>query len=119
MQTIKAVARRRWPADHEGARYSWYEPLRDDAAIGRAVRWVLGHPQLFLNSSSDATLLETILAGRRVRGDRRRPTTSCRPTSTRSACSRCSTGASSNASDSTHDVTGGTTCTTATSGGPA
>ena len=61
VQTIKAVARRRWPADHEGARYSWYEPLRDDAAIGRAVGWVLGHPQLFLNTSSDATLLETIL----------------------------------------------------------
>jgi aryl-alcohol dehydrogenase-like predicted oxidoreductase len=61
VQTIKAVARRRWPADHEGARYSWYEPLRDDAAIGRAVRWVLGHPHLFLNTSSDATLLETIL----------------------------------------------------------
>jgi aryl-alcohol dehydrogenase-like predicted oxidoreductase len=61
VQTIKAVARRRWPADHEGARYSWYEPLRDDAAIGRAVRWVLGHPRLFLNTSSDATLLETIL----------------------------------------------------------
>jgi aryl-alcohol dehydrogenase-like predicted oxidoreductase len=61
VQTIKAVARRRWPADHEGARHSWYEPLRDDAAIGRAVRWVLGHPQLFLNTSSDATLLDTIL----------------------------------------------------------
>ena len=27
VQTIKAVARRRWPADHEGPRYSWYEPL--------------------------------------------------------------------------------------------
>ena len=102
VQTIKAVARRRWPADHEGPRYSWYEPLRDDAAIGRAVRWVLGHPQLFLNTSSDATLLETILAGRGVRGTRRRPTTSCGRRRRRWPCNRSSTGASSNASDSTH-----------------
>jgi aryl-alcohol dehydrogenase-like predicted oxidoreductase len=62
VQTIKAIARRRWPADHEGPRHSWYEPMREEAAVGRAVRWVLGHPQLFLNTSSDATLLETVLA---------------------------------------------------------
>jgi aryl-alcohol dehydrogenase-like predicted oxidoreductase len=62
VQTIKAVARRRWPEDHEGPRYSWYEPLTDSAAVGRAVRWVLGHGQLFLNTSSDARLLPTILA---------------------------------------------------------
>jgi aryl-alcohol dehydrogenase-like predicted oxidoreductase len=61
VQTIKAVARRRWRADHEGPRHSWYEPLRESEAIGRAVRWVLGHPQLFLNTSSDASLLDTIL----------------------------------------------------------
>jgi aryl-alcohol dehydrogenase-like predicted oxidoreductase len=61
VQTIKAVARRRWPADHAGPRHSWYEPLRDDQALGRAVRWVLGHPQLFLNTSSDASLLEATL----------------------------------------------------------
>jgi aryl-alcohol dehydrogenase-like predicted oxidoreductase len=61
VQTIKAVARRRWPADHEGARHSWYEPIRDAAPIGRAVRWVLGHRQLFLNTTSDAGLLEMIL----------------------------------------------------------
>jgi aryl-alcohol dehydrogenase-like predicted oxidoreductase len=61
VQTIKAVARRRWQEDHEGPRYSWYEPLTDPAAIGRAVRWVLGHEQLFLNTSSDARLLPAIL----------------------------------------------------------
>jgi aryl-alcohol dehydrogenase-like predicted oxidoreductase len=61
VQTIKAVARRRWPAEHTGRRVSWYEPLEDAAAIGRAVRWVLGHDGLFLNSSSDARVLPTVL----------------------------------------------------------
>jgi aryl-alcohol dehydrogenase-like predicted oxidoreductase len=61
VQTIKAISRRRWPADHEGRRFSWYEPVRDPAAIARSVRWVLGHDQLFLNTSSDATLLRHAL----------------------------------------------------------
>jgi aryl-alcohol dehydrogenase-like predicted oxidoreductase len=61
VQTIKAVARRRWPGDHDGPRYSWYEPLDDGDAIARAVRWVLGHDELFLNTSSDARLLPAIL----------------------------------------------------------
>ena len=34
----------------------------DPDAIGRAVRWVLGHEQVFLNTSSDARLLPAILA---------------------------------------------------------
>lgn len=62
VQTIKAIGRRRWPADYKGPRYSWYEPITDPGAIGRAVRWVLGHPQLFLNTSSDARLLPIALA---------------------------------------------------------
>jgi aryl-alcohol dehydrogenase-like predicted oxidoreductase len=62
VQTIKSVARRRWPADHEGPRFSWYEPLpADDGALARAVRWVLADPQVFLNTSSDARLLPAIL----------------------------------------------------------
>ena len=61
VQTIKSVARRRWPADHEGPRYSWYEPIADGAAAARAVRWVLADERVFLNTSSDAHLLRTIL----------------------------------------------------------
>jgi aryl-alcohol dehydrogenase-like predicted oxidoreductase len=61
VQTIKSVARRRW-RDGDGPRYSWYEPCTDPAVIGRAVRYVLGNPQLFLNTSSDARLLRPILA---------------------------------------------------------
>jgi aryl-alcohol dehydrogenase-like predicted oxidoreductase len=60
VQTIKSVARRRWEGEG-GPRFSWYEPLRDADAIGRAVRFVLGRPSLFLNSSSDATLLRPTL----------------------------------------------------------
>jgi aryl-alcohol dehydrogenase-like predicted oxidoreductase len=60
MQTIKAVARRRWPERGPGQR-SWYEPLDDAGAIVRAVHYVTGQPGLFLNTSSDARLLPTIL----------------------------------------------------------
>lgn len=67
VQTIKSVARRRWP---EGAtqQFSWYEPLADGDALGRAVRYVLGRPGLFLNSSSDARLLRPILEAANVGG---------------------------------------------------
>ena len=61
IQTMKSLARRRWPEDHEGPRYSWYEPLRDPEAVRRAVHFVLGRPGLFLNTSSDGTLLGAIL----------------------------------------------------------
>ena len=67
VQTIKGTARRRWREDDEGRRFSWYEPLTDDGAMDRAVRWVLSHPQVFLNSTSDGRVLPTVLAA----GDRR------------------------------------------------
>jgi aryl-alcohol dehydrogenase-like predicted oxidoreductase len=59
-QTIKSVARRRWQNDN-GRKFSWYEPLRDRDAIRRAAHFVLSRPGLFLNSSSDATIMLTIL----------------------------------------------------------
>jgi aryl-alcohol dehydrogenase-like predicted oxidoreductase len=82
VQTIKSVARRRWPDGHpppdptlppcaeatssppsssDGRRFSWYQPLEQDAARERAIRWVLGNPQVFLNTSSDARLLAPTL----------------------------------------------------------
>jgi aryl-alcohol dehydrogenase-like predicted oxidoreductase len=61
VQTIKSIAKGRWGDSYEGPRYSWYEPLRDPAAIDRAVRFVLGRDRLFLNSTSDATLLPAVL----------------------------------------------------------
>ena len=53
VQAIKAIARRRWSDDAADPRFSWYEPLADAAAIGRAVRYVLSDPRLFLITSSD------------------------------------------------------------------
>lgn len=62
-QTIKSVARRRWPEDHEGGRFSWYQPVpADDPALVRAVHYVLANPQVFLNTSSDLHLLQPTLA---------------------------------------------------------
>ena len=81
-------------------RYSWYEPLRDEAAIARAVRWVLDHPQLFLNSRATRRCSTPSSTRPRSGGpgaDRRR---AAGATSTRSPCNRSSTGVSSNASDS-------------------
>jgi aryl-alcohol dehydrogenase-like predicted oxidoreductase len=61
VQTIKSIARGRWSGSRDG-KFSWYEPLTDPAAIGRAVRYVLGNEQLFLNSTSDASLLPLVLS---------------------------------------------------------
>ncbi len=65
VQTIKSIARRRWPAD--GSRdvdepRSWYQPLRDPEAIRRAMQYVLSRDQLFLNTSSDTRLMTEMLA---------------------------------------------------------
>jgi hypothetical protein len=61
MQTIKAAALRRWRGSSGDPRFSWYEPIRDPAALDRAVQFVLTSGPFFLNTSSDATLLRTIL----------------------------------------------------------
>ena len=61
VQTIKAIARGRWDPQ-VARRFSWYEPLTDPAAIGRAVRHVLADARLFLNTTSDARLLPDVVA---------------------------------------------------------
>ena len=64
VQAIKSVARRRWPDDphnSDGPRNSWYQPLQDPEAIGRAVRYVLSRPQLFLVTPGDYRILRTVL----------------------------------------------------------
>jgi hypothetical protein len=62
VQTIKSIAVGRWPAGYDGRRFSWYEPLTDRAAIGRAAGYVLSNSQLFLNTTSDATKLPDLLS---------------------------------------------------------
>ena len=61
VQTIKSLARRRWPADHDGTRHSWYQPIPPGDELTRAVRFVLSNSQVFLNSSSDLSLLRPTL----------------------------------------------------------
>lgn len=61
LQTIKSIARRRWRPDDADKHFSWYMPIKDRGAIRRAVHWVLARPGVFLNSSSDASLLPAIL----------------------------------------------------------
>jgi aryl-alcohol dehydrogenase-like predicted oxidoreductase len=61
VQTIKAIARRRWRDDNTDPQFSWYEPLADPAAIGRAARYVLSDPRLFLITSSDYHHLPTVV----------------------------------------------------------
>jgi len=61
MQTIKSIAKRRWRDDDSSPRFSWYEPFRDAGIIKRAVHFVLRREGLFLNTSSDATLLPPVI----------------------------------------------------------
>lgn len=61
VQAIKSIAVGRWAPDHAGPRHSWYEPLTDRGAIGRAVGYVLADGQMFLNTTSDATMLPALL----------------------------------------------------------
>jgi aryl-alcohol dehydrogenase-like predicted oxidoreductase len=61
VQTIKSVARRRWREGDTSKHFSWYEPVRDPEALRKVVHWVLSRPNIFLNTSSDATLFPSIL----------------------------------------------------------
>jgi aryl-alcohol dehydrogenase-like predicted oxidoreductase len=60
LQTIKAIALRRWDGREQTAG-TWYEPLTEEADIDLAVHWVLGNPQVFVNTVGDTTLLPKVL----------------------------------------------------------
>lgn len=62
VQTIKSIARRRWVEGSTEPHFAWYQPLPVGEALDRAVGFVLGRPSLFLNTSSDATLLPATIA---------------------------------------------------------
>jgi aryl-alcohol dehydrogenase-like predicted oxidoreductase len=59
VQTIKAVVRSPW-GDRPRTHAPWYEPLTAQSEIDLAVHWVLGHPQVFLNTVGDVTLLPKV-----------------------------------------------------------
>src|SRR5262245_3619240 len=75
VQTIKPAARRRWPADHEGRRFSWYQPIEEPEALSRAVRWVLAQAPVFVNTTSDGTKVGTVLDAAEAAGTGAEPPT--------------------------------------------
>lgn len=60
VQTIKGITRAPWH-DEPHTRNTWYAPLENQADIDRAVHWVLGNPNAFLNTAADVQLLPKIL----------------------------------------------------------
>jgi aryl-alcohol dehydrogenase-like predicted oxidoreductase len=60
VQTIKGISLAPWDGREQTAG-TWYEPLQDPADIDVAVHWVLGQPDVFLNTAGDLTLLPKVL----------------------------------------------------------
>jgi len=60
IQTIKSITRRPYPKE-ERTHNTWYEPLSDQDSIDKAVHWVLGNPDVFLNTAGDIHLLPMVL----------------------------------------------------------
>jgi aryl-alcohol dehydrogenase-like predicted oxidoreductase len=60
LQTIKSIALAPWHGREQTAS-TWYEPLREATDIDLAVHWVLGRPEVFLNTVGDVTLLPKVL----------------------------------------------------------
>ena len=58
VQTIKAIARRRWSEAATPTHTTWYEPLVDPDDIERALGFALARPGIFVNTASDVGLLE-------------------------------------------------------------
>lgn len=60
IQTIKSIAR--GPKDESMTQYTtWYEPITEQEAINDSVSWVLGNPNVFLNTVGDINILEKVL----------------------------------------------------------
>lgn len=71
VQTIKSITRAPW-VERPTTAPTWYEPLRQQPDIDRAVHWVLGREGLFVNTAGDVELLPCVLdAASRFKG---RPT---------------------------------------------
>jgi aryl-alcohol dehydrogenase-like predicted oxidoreductase len=60
VQTIKSISLAPWDGRTQTAN-TWYEPLREQADIDLAVHWVLGRPDVFLNTVGDVELLPKVL----------------------------------------------------------
>lgn len=60
VQTIKGVTRSPWN-DMQPTRTTWYRPLENQPDIDLAVHWILGNPQVFLNTVGDIHILPRVL----------------------------------------------------------
>ena len=60
VQTIKGITRSPWN-DVQQNRTTWYRPLEEQADIDLAMHWVLGNPQVFLNTAGDINILPRTL----------------------------------------------------------
>lgn len=62
VQTIKAVARRRWRQGEQPTTTTWYHAFEDPADIERAFHWAFARPDVFVNTPSDGNLMRECLA---------------------------------------------------------
>jgi len=60
VQIIKSIARGPW-ATTDRTHATWYQPLEAQADIDRAVHWIVGMPDVFLNTAGDLGLLPKVL----------------------------------------------------------
>jgi predicted aldo/keto reductase-like oxidoreductase len=60
MQTIKSITAAPW-GERQHTATTWYEPLKDQPDIDRAVSWVLGRPGIYLNTVGDIHFLPKVL----------------------------------------------------------
>lgn len=60
VQTIKGITRAPW-SDTRQNRTTWYRPLEEQADIDLAIHWILGEPQVFINTAGDITILPRTL----------------------------------------------------------
>jgi aryl-alcohol dehydrogenase-like predicted oxidoreductase len=60
VQCIKPVTRGPWGPQDKWAS-TWYQPLRDQDDLDRAVHWVMGRPGVFLNTPGDIHVLPKVL----------------------------------------------------------
>lgn len=57
VQTIKAVARRRWAQGEKPTTTTWYHAFEAPEDIERAIHWALARPGIFVNTASDPRLM--------------------------------------------------------------
>jgi len=60
VQTIKSIARGPWGITEKN-RNTWYQPLEEQADIDRAIHWVMGRGDVFINTAGDRDLLPKVL----------------------------------------------------------